>query len=187
MMKTKPMLQYLGALNWAIPRCAPYLLRHLQRLQSVASNFSPMHLDEAFKLGQRLYADRYMGITFHGPRSAWWETHDKPDDLMQPYIHVDANLGNQYDSNPQIGAVVMIAGGCVQGSSQRIKLACDSTAYAEMCAAVHGTKIAMQLTSFARDCSIERIQVQIHVRTWKKDADGHWTIRQAPIGYSTCD
>ena len=46
----------------------------------------------------------------------------------------------------------MIAGGCVQGSSQRIKLACDSTAYAEMCAGVHGTKIAMQLTSFARDC-----------------------------------
>ena len=128
------------------------LLRHLQRLQSVASNFSPMHLDEAFKLGQRLYADRYMGITFHGPRSAWWETHDKPDDLMQPYIHVDTNLGNQYDSNPQIGAVVMIAGGCVQGSSQRIKLACDSTAYAEMCAAVHGTKIAMQLTSFACQC-----------------------------------
>ena len=122
MMKTKPMLQYLGALNWAIPRCAPHLLRHLQRLQSVASNFSPMHLDEAFKLGQRLYADRYMGITFHGPRSAWWETHDKPDDLMQPIIHVDANLGNQYDSNPQIGAVVMIAGGCIQGSSQRIKL-----------------------------------------------------------------
>ena len=77
---------------------------------------------------------------------------------MQPTIYVDANLGNQYDSQPQVGAVVMIAGGCIQASSHRPKLSCDSTAYAEMCAAVHGTKIAMQLTSFARDC---RFQVAI--------------------------
>ena len=105
LMKTKPMLQWLGALNWAIPRCAPHLLRHLQRLQSVASNFSPMHLEEAFKLGQRLYADRFMGITFHGPNSKWWSIHERPDNLLQPQVYADANLGNQYDSYPQVGIV----------------------------------------------------------------------------------
>jgi hypothetical protein len=111
-----------------------------------------MHLEEAFKLGQRLYADRFMGITFHGPDSKWWNTHEKPDNLMQPIVYADANLGNQYDSYPQVGVVAIIAGGCVQATSKRIKLSADSTAYAEMCASVEGIKVASELTKFARDC-----------------------------------
>ena len=74
---------------------------------------------------------------------------------MQPQVYADANLGNQYDSYPQVGIVAIIAGGCVQAASTRVKLAADSTAYAEMCASVAGIKVAHQLIKFARDCWLQ--------------------------------
>jgi hypothetical protein len=164
-MKTQPFRRILGKLNWCVQFCCPSVSFVLHKLQSMQQNPAPLHLKVAKELLAYVYQIRDVGLTFHGPQSAYWTDRHYEDSNSIMY---DPEQRDQatffFDSShtqvetegswPQIGATAFLAGVAVWNQSRKVTLSGTSTAFSEACAGFEASLMVIAMRNVLNDLRV---------------------------------